>query len=782
MRKHQFPATIQQNALQINNFLGADFTNSKSEVAINRSPDVLNLVLNEGGNLEKRNGFKLLVSFGYSVVMIHKASIKTSSNTIIEILLCQVNGELRVYKTDGALIRPYETASYKAIVGVPTLSATKPIKITSVDGNGMYHLLTGGGLAKPLILKLDFANAETGTASIIDLSDNTLANYDTFVNVPVTHIGRTPVGVTTTEFEQRNVLSHYEENTFMADGTAVYKPSGTLTSDVKVWVRSGSTWTLKTVTTHYTVDTGAGTVTFTTGNIPTEPTDGADNVKIRFVSGAKALEKVYSATSFGEYGFGGLRDYLFLSGYDTTNKELIPMEYFGKRELPLQFGEFDHTTYPSKVVGYSHFGSYHVVLCEEFGNQPTVYLRSANLDAAGEVIFPLQSGVSGVGTLSGKSIAILKDEPLWLSEYGVMAIVSTESINKAADRGYYINNDLLTQSGLSNALGFVWDNRYHLAIGSTIYVADSRYLFNQRNAQSGRQYEWFKWRLMNSIATLNGQCEFGGRCYLAANNGIYFIKNDTDTNPNQDEISNYADDTDVAFPWDFEFGTYTVGAIVEYDGNYYECILEHAASPDNYPLNTTYWEPYTTIASGFASAFNSGGAYYHFSNMVYYNNAYWVCKRDHVSSVAKAPVVGSEYWVLASIYTEIFSASQFYHRIMVPVVSYWTTPILNMGNISVKKTLKNMWVRLHKYPNMVVKVYYSTMGLVKEQYDGYFDFSDIDFSHLSFSTDTDPLVMVTNRQERKFMSIQFKIESDDYNPFGMLEILLKYTINNQYKG
>lgn len=782
MKKHQFTSTIQQSVLQINNFLGVDLTNAKSEVALNRSPDALNLVLNEGGNLEKRNGFKLLVSFGYPVVMIYKASVKTSSNTIIEILLCQVNGALRVFKTDGALIRPYETSSYEAITGLPTLSATKPIKITSVDGNGMYYLLTGAEMTKPFILKLDFANAETGTASVIDLSDNTLANYDTFINVPITHIGRTPNGETTTEFEQRNVLSHYEENTFVADGTAVYKPSGTLTSDVKVWVRSGSTWTLKTVTTHYTVDTGAGTVTFTAGNIPTEPTDGADNVKIRFVSGAKALEKVYGATTHGEYGFGGLRDYVFLSGYDTANKELIPMEYFGKRELPLQFGEFDHTTYPSKVVGYSHFGSYHVVLCEEFGNQPTVYLRSANLDAAGEVIFPLQSGVSGVGTLSGKSIAILKDEPLWLSEYGVMAIVSSESINKAADRGYYINNDVLTQSGLSTATGFVWDNRYHLAIGSTIYVADARYIYNQRNAQSGRQYEWFKWKLMNSIASINGQCEFGGRCYLAANNGIYFIKNDTDTNPNQDEISNYTDDTDVAGDWSPESVVYIAGELVRYGEEFYECILGHTSSSERYPENTTYWKVYDTVAPGWASAFNSNGAYYRFSNMVYYNNAYWVCKRDHVSSVAKAPASGSEYWVAATIYTEVFSISQFYHRIMVPIVAYWTTPILNMGNISVRKTLKNMWVRLYKYPNMVVKVYYSTKGLVKEQYDGYFDFSDIDFSHLNFSTDTDPLVMVTNRQERKFMSIQFKIESDDYNPFGLLEILLKYTINNQYKG
>ena len=133
----------------------------------------------------------------------------------------------------------------------------------------------------------------------------------------------------------------------------------------------------------------------------------------------------------------------------------------------------------------------------------------------------------------------------------------------------------------------------------------------------------------------------------------------------------------------------------------------------------------------------------------------------------------SAYW------NEITKGTGVYY---VPVLAYWTTPIMNMGDMTSLKTLKNLWVRLGKYANMSARIYYSTQGVVSEKYDGIFDFSNIDFSRFTFSTDTDPSVLVTNRQERKFMSIQFKIESRDSYPFSLLEIVGEFILNGKYKG
>jgi hypothetical protein len=150
---------------------------------------------------------------------------------------------------------------------------------------------------------------------------------------------------------------------------------------------------------------------------------------------------------------------------------------------------------------------------------------------------------------------------------------------------------------------------------------------------------------------------------------------------------------------------------------------------------------------------------------------YYRCLKPHTSSTERA-LDNIFYW------QEIIKDTNY----QIPVLAYCTTPIMNMGNITMRKTLKNLWVRLGKHPNMSVKIYYSTQGVVSEKYDGVFDFSNIDFSRFTFSTDTDPSVMVTNRQERKFMSIQFKVESRDQHPFSLLEIVGKYTINNVFKG
>lgn len=147
------------------------------------------------------------------------------------------------------------------------------------------------------------------------------------------------------------------------------------------------------------------------------------------------------------------------------------------------------------------------------------------------------------------------------------------------------------------------------------------------------------------------------------------------------------------------------------------------------------------------------------------------CLVAHNSS--NQPLEEGKYW------HRIFNDTTVYQ---IPVICYWTTPIMNMGDITMRKTLQNLWVRLGKYARMSARIYYSTQGIISEKYDGIFDFSNIDFSRFTFSTDTDPSVLVTNRAERKFMSIQFKVESRDEYPFSLLEIVGKYVFNNQFKG
>jgi hypothetical protein len=301
---------------------------------------------------------------------------------------------------------------------------------------------------------------------------------------------------------------------------------------------------------------------------------------------------------------------------------------------------------------------------------------------------------------------------MWLTEYGVSALITNNitNVQSVQDRGFYINQQILNETDLENAIGFVFENKYFLCVNGHIYVADPRKKFGESLAYAESfQYDWYYWEGF----TVNAHAEIGGKLYIGTPDGhIIRLKTSTDEYPYCDEK--------VATPSLWALDTvYAENALV-HDGleNYYRCLKPHTSSTERALTNIFYWQ-----------------------------------------EILK---VGSNY--------------------QIPVLAYWTTPIMNMGNITMRKTLKNLWVRLGKHPNMSVKIYYSTQGVVSEKYDGIFDFSNIDFSRFTFSTDTDPSVMVTNRQERKFMSIQFKVESRDQNPFSLLEIVGKYTINNVFKG
>ena len=716
---YKFTSGANQSSFKLNNFLGVDLTNPESEVELNRSPDALNLIMNQGGNLEKRKGIKLIYEFKTgnvldTVVFMQNIKSKKADGTYESVLFVQVH---RTTANDYVFHYRDHNGWHLHSDVTPLLPIlTERCRLIPLGNDGIHFLILGGYTSKIYMLEFDYLITEAVT--YYDLDDDTAVSYLGHIYVPTTQIGRSPDGTTSNIFEQVNLIGQFKQNTFLSDGIATkYYPDtdGIMANaDVKVWVKVAGSWVLKTLTTHYTVSSTY--ITFTAGNIPAVPSVlGEDNVKIQIRNFNYKPEYIYSARVFGTFGLNGENNYAFVGGY--ADNEIVPSntEIFFIRELPLQVGEFNYTNFSSKVLGYSNLGEYQTVHCENVNANSTIYLRSVGLDAAGEIIFPTKSGLSGVNVMSTDTFASLRGEPLWLSEFGVTALVSNDvtGVNSIEDRGFYIYDEIKSKN-LTSAYSFVFGNRYYLSIDNELYVAEPRYRTAQRDSYTkGYQYEWFKWKIMAKTSHINAQCDVNGVCYIGIRGGLFAFKNDSDTHQFEDaEIK----DTD----------------------------------------NASY------------SAWASGVAYV-FGNYATVGTDLFLCYQGHTSS-AIITTADDRYW--AKQVTDTY----------IPIVAYWTTPILNMNDITSRKTLKNLWIRLMKYHYMKCRVYYSTQGIVKEQYDGFFDFSDVDFTRTILSTDTAPSVLVTNRTERKFMSIQFKVESDDANPFGLLEIVGKYTINNTFKG
>ena len=163
-----------------------------------------------------------------------------------------------------------------------------------------------------------------------------------------------------------------------------------------------------------------------------------------------------------------------------------------------------------------------------------VFLRTAQMEDDGSIIFPLQQGIKGVGAISKHAFANLRDDPLFLAKEGVFAIASTsvQLERTVQDRSYFVNPVLTTEANLSEAVAAVWNGYYVLCINGRAYVADSR----KRTAQSGTganysesgsyiqySYEWYYWQNIPARVIY----EFEGELWFGTDDG-YVCKFNTD--------------------------------------------------------------------------------------------------------------------------------------------------------------------------------------------------------------------------------------------------------------
>lgn len=807
---YKSPSNIKQDAFQMKDFLGVDFTTHESEVNPKRSPDAKNVISGQMGSMDKRFGTSIVnyENFGFS------ESIWTMERIsyVYERYLSGSGWDSVMEYVEGALFIDGEgkvkITNSMPLDGSPfPFSISQTLKQINVSTGLLTDFVYPIGTFKPKILKIsqylymiigedfipekptsyDGSTLSTYFIKILDKSGNSyydqkpsdygwVFDYYTYAyvldafndtvtskigcKIPTTQIARTPDGKTSTSFEGRNLLTSNRINMFASDGTSTqYVLDGKCYSTPSVQkLNADGTWTFVTGVT-YTY--GSSTITLPSV-IPVSPIVGQDNVKVLFSSDVNR----YTANSFknyGRYGFNGGSEFIFF------------IERFGNklnrdwrmRVDDLYIDENGYTDFGSDettILGYGLMGDEQIIYAKNNGGSPSIFIRSSSLDSVGELIFPVRTGVSGVGAVNGDTFASIRGDNIWLTEYGVSALITNDitNVQSVQDRGFYVNQLIKNNS---YAFSIVFENKYYLFDGGNkCYVADARFKSSERLSPSESfQYDW---TLLEFPFTVRCAMVIWNRLYLGTyKNGVVRLNNENDQYPYCDES------LDIATLWTLGID-YAENKLVYDDlGKHYRCLKPHTSSIDRNVDNVFYWQE--IMDYDMATIWDGNSVFYGLGKVVIYSGNYYKCLFAHTSTPSNYPTgIGVTIW-------KKLPGKEPYQ---IPVIAYWTTPIMNMGNITMRKTLKNLWVRLGKHPNMSVKIYYSTQGVVSEKYDGIFDFSNIDFSRFTFSTDTDPSVMVTNRQERKFMSIQFKVESRDQNPFSLLEIVGKYTINNVFKG
>lgn len=199
---------------------------------------------------------------------------------------------------------------------------------------------------------------------------------------------------------------------------------------------------------------------------------------------------------------------------DSTEIEYNLLEY----EDLTYFGELSYTSVGSPVnpiIGYLLLEDSTMAVLKEYNsNEPNMYLRTAYIgdavDISGSVVsdyygntfkkiyYSMASSTIGEGCIAPKACANLAGDKIFLSKNGLFALELNANIKSneryAKERSRLVNNNLVKEPNLRDAIAIVFENRYYLALGTKIYVADARFK-NQLSSEMSDtfSYEFYVW-------------------------------------------------------------------------------------------------------------------------------------------------------------------------------------------------------------------------------------------------------------------------------------------------
>lgn len=467
-------------------FKGVDFSNRKDEVAFDHSPDALNVWRNYkstyGRCIETRPDIELVDSFDNTIYGVFFYTINTVDHMIVHsgTSLYDINlsdNTRKLIKSEGM----------------------KPARSKAFVSNNIFFIKDG--------------------LNYLEYDGETLKNVEG--TIPTTFISMRPSGGGT-PYQDHNMLSASEINSFVADGESVdYKLNDKeITSVDKVWVND----VLKTVNTDYTVDLTLGKVTFKTA--PEKPdTTGQDNVKIQYTknsqSKADRIRKCSLLTVFD--------DRIFFSGNVDYPNYIFHSEFNGITGIadPRYVSDTDYYTegidmsaVKSMVAGNNALW----VFKEPSQANTSIFYHIPNdtyNENVGENQRSYPSSHSSISTGCVGSAINFNDDIVYFSARGMEGMATTDVTTEQllAHRSTLVDNKLLNEKNYKNMILEEWEGYLLVIIDNHVYLADS---------QSELKYEWFYWELDIDVTCTSVK---DGVLYLCGDNKIYTLtKTDTSIN------------------------------------------------------------------------------------------------------------------------------------------------------------------------------------------------------------------------------------------------------------
>lgn len=505
---------------------GVDFSRDRTEVNRRRSPDMLNLISDNGGNPVKRLGWrehKLMPTVG---------TIKPGQIEKMFFHKEQLNNRYDVVKYVMAQTGLY--ASYKFNPNTETEAGFGLVTFEELENGDLFlYDDTVYAFCNSKIYKIAY-NEEHGYIEAEDL----LATGN--VKIPEASISRNPDGTGGVALEGINLLTPLRTYSFLGnatDKTYSLVPESLKTSDFYTYIATdglkvevmNKLGEFKTLTkgTDYTITLAPGTmrgldangeekdftcctpeITFTEAHAPI--VTGQDNVRITF--GNFDLEEM-GTTSDGKKIFRGQykearEDLLKTSitkayGYSTTDRIFA---VGGTNKNRVYYTGINDPTYwvdnnyfvagqdGNDIVGLHSYSSYLAIIKGDTNIETTVYLAYGQT-VSDETYFAVKPTMGGAGGIAPKTFATLGDDPLFLTRDGIYAItnVFATTDNVLRNRSYFVDKKLVEEENLENACAAVWRRYYILCVNDHCYVLDGRQKSSDTNNTTNYSYECYYW-------------------------------------------------------------------------------------------------------------------------------------------------------------------------------------------------------------------------------------------------------------------------------------------------
>lgn len=480
------------------------------------------------------------------------------------------------------------------------------------------------------------------------------------------------------------------------------------------------------MTTGYSVNTGAGKITFTTA--PTAPVlSGVDNVEITFSKSATGyIDRIAKCTKVVVFDrrlfFTGNPDFpnaIFHSQLNTPNY-VSDLAYY-------QDGT-DESAVKQMVVGNNVLW----VFKEPSQEKDTIFYHTATTDTYGRVYPNFQGNIS-TGCIS--DAINYKDDVVFISSNGLEGISSAniESQQLLSHKSSLIDNKLINEEDLDKAVMAEWNGYLLICINSHIYLGDIRQLWQGIN---GYEYEWYYWDLGIHITELK---EYRGNLYFGTDKGGIYVLGGTNDN---------VDETHIALETEIE-------------------------------TNRIYIENAWTDLSV--------GTYVRIGKTPYFDQ---IIARNRQITEISTEVIGNvkRYIVTFDGSPVKIAVGDFICREDGIINSYWTTPMDNFGYGNRYKTTNKRGgvAKIKTIPNAKIKIAERTNKLpvdknIKEYASSGFDYSDFDYSNFAYTTTVNSNI-VYKIKEKKWVELQLKFYTDELDrPFGIYDAILETFIGGYVK-